>query len=338
MKQLVNIDAFKKGDYANALRQCFHRMDIMLEDKSSELALRKYRRIPSPSDRKSSNTSNGNGTNTGEGGTKKKLNEAQAIQFFKKLMVQEEAKKSGKQIVFDDDDDAEDILFGNGSNNDDDNEDDANFDPNEVEDYVPNQGPPSIRATGSDNFSCNLADHRVTAGCTSVVVFRHGKHLICANAGDSRAVLCRKNGICLPLSEDHKPSQDIERKRIEDAGGFINDVGRVNGNLNLTRSLGDLKYKQVPNVARADQIITGEPDITVTELTDDDEFIFLACDGVWDCMTSQEAVTFVRDRLNKGQTATDVVKEVFNFCISEDPRKTQGIGGDNMTAVIVKLK
>ena len=313
-------------------------MDIMLEDKNSELALRKYRRILSPSDRKSYGVSNSNNNKSGTG-TKKTLNEDQAIQFFKKLMLQEEAKKNGKHIILDDDyEDTDDVLFGNNDNNDEDDEDDADFDPNEVADYVPNKGPPSIRSGGSDAFSCNLADHRVSAGCTSVVVFRHGKYLICANAGDSRAVLCRKNGICLPLSEDHKPSQERERKRIEDAGGFINGVGRVNGNLNLTRSLGDLKYKQVPNVARADQIITGEPDITVTEMTDDDEFIFLACDGVWDCMTSQEAVTFVRERLAKGQTETDVVKAVFDYCISEDPKKTQGIGGDNMTAVIVRLK
>lgn len=156
-----------------------------------------------------------------------------------------------------------------------------------------------------------------------MVVFRVANTLICANAGDSRAVLCRAGGVVHALSEDHKPSQEVERRRIEAAGGYINQVGRVNGNLNLTRSLGDLKYKQVPGVARADQIITGEPDITVTELRADDEFMIVACDGVWDCLTNEGSVDFVRSRLARGMSEQEVVKEVFDHCISDDPRKTQ---------------
>jgi len=49
--------------------------------------------------------------------------------------------------------------------------------------------------------------------------------------------------------------------RITKAGGFVNHFGRVNGNLNLSRSLGDLKYKQVPGIPPQEQIITAEPDI-----------------------------------------------------------------------------
>ena len=89
-----------------------------------------------------------------------------------------------------------------------------------------------------------------------------GRTLTVANAGDSRAVLCRSGGQVVPLSFDHKPQQEREMKRIHDAGGFVNQFGRVNGNLNLSRSIGDLKYKQVPGIAPADQIITAEPDIT----------------------------------------------------------------------------
>lgn len=88
-----------------------------------------------------------------------------------------------------------------------------------------------------------------------------GKILTVANAGDSRAVLCRAGGITEALSFDHKPNQERERSRIVNAGGFVNQFGRVNGNLNLSRSIGDLKYKQVPGIAPADQIITSEPDI-----------------------------------------------------------------------------
>jgi serine/threonine protein phosphatase PrpC len=63
------------------------------------------------------------------------------------------------------------------------------------------------------------------------------------------------------MSFDHKPMQETEMKRITQAGGFVNQFGRVNGNLNLSRSIGDLKYKQVPNIPPAGQMITAEPDI-----------------------------------------------------------------------------
>lgn len=80
------------------------------------------------------------------------------------------------------------------------------------------------------------------------------------------------------MSFDHKPLSDIEMKRITEAGGFVNQFGRVNGNLNLSRSIGDLKYKQVPDIVPAKQMITAEPDIKSVTLNDNDEFIILACD------------------------------------------------------------
>lgn len=88
-----------------------------------------------------------------------------------------------------------------------------------------------------------------------------GRTLTVANAGDSRVVLCRAGGATEPMSYDHKPMHDGEMKRITEAGGFVNQFGRVNGNLNLSRSIGDLKYKQVPNISAAAQMITAEPDI-----------------------------------------------------------------------------
>jgi serine/threonine protein phosphatase PrpC len=110
-------------------------------------------------------------------------------------------------------------------------------------------------------MTCNLPDHAIHAGCTAIVAVITGRTLTVANAGDSRAVLCRGGGETYALSYDHKPQQEIEINRINKAGGFVNEFGRVNGNLNLSRSLGDLKYKQVPGVPPPDQIITAEPDI-----------------------------------------------------------------------------
>ena len=56
-------------------------------------------------------------------------------------------------------------------------------------------------------------------------------------------MLARSSGeMCFPLSEDHKPSNTEEKARIEAAGGFVEE-DRVNGSLNLSRSLGDFEYK-----------------------------------------------------------------------------------------------
>ena len=107
---------------------------------------------------------------------------------------------------------------------------------------------------------CTLPDHPVHAGATAVVAVIIGKTLMVANAGDSRAVLCR-DGAAFALSYDHKPQQEREMSRIRRAGGFVNQFGRVNGNLNLSRSVGDLKYKQAYFLPPAEQMITAEPDV-----------------------------------------------------------------------------
>lgn len=122
----------------------------------------------------------------------------------------------------------------------------------------PEAAAPSLVRNG--RLICNLPDHPIHAGATATVAVLVGKTLTVANAGDSRAVLCRK-GMAYPLSFDHKPLQERELTRIRNAGGFVNQFGRVNGNLNLSRSIGDLKYKQVPNLPPSEQIITAEPDI-----------------------------------------------------------------------------
>ena len=93
--------------------------------------------------------------------------------------------------------------------------------------------------------------------------------LYVANAGDARGVLCRK-GRALRLTYDHKGTDKQEAKRIMDSGGFVMS-GRVNGVLAVTRSLGDSSMKE---------FVVGAPYTTETELTEDDEVLILACDGV----------------------------------------------------------
>lgn len=117
------------------------------------------------------------------------------------------------------------------------------------------------------------------AGCTAIVVAITPTKIYAANAGDSRAVLFR-DGKTEPLSEDHKPSLESEKDRILKAGGQIID-GRVNGNLNLTRSLGDFSQKSVPKVPFHMQPIICLPEIREIERNGKEEFLVVACDGIW---------------------------------------------------------
>eukprot|EP00924_Labyrinthula_sp_SR-Ha-C_P002307 maker-scaffold_16-snap-gene-0.40-mRNA-1 protein AED:0.01 eAED:0.01 QI:132/1/1/1/0.5/0.33/3/186/512 len=190
-----------------------------------------------------------------------------------------------------------------------------------------------------------------TAGCTALVALIVDGKLYVANAGDSRGVLC-SDGLALALSYDHKPTQDREKTRIINAGGFVTQFGRVCGNLNLSRCIGDLKYKTNVELTRDKQIITAEPDVEVRELTEKDCFMVLACDGIYDVMTNADVVSFVKNKLlglTKEEVATIesgesapflklVVEDMFEHCITEDPNMNQGLGGDNMTSIIVFLK
>ncbi len=132
-------------------------------------------------------------------------------------------------------------------------------------------------------------------GCTACVALLTRSEVYVANAGDSRSVLSRK-GAAVAMSEDHKPELEKERKRVEKAGGSIED-GRINGVLNLSRSLGDLEYKRDKKLSAAEQMITCVPDVRVEKLSADTEFLIVACDGVWDCLTNQKATALVRERI-----------------------------------------
>lgn len=191
------------------------------------------------------------------------------------------------------------------------------------------------------------------AGCTAVVCCVRPDSIVVANAGDSRAVLCR-GGRAVPLSFDHKPTLPVERARIEKAGGGVFEmhygpitVARVNQDLSLSRAIGDLRYKDNPNLPPEEQIICATPDIMTFLRQPNDEFIILACDGIWDVMSSEDAVQFVRERLPRaceGQAPGEiystreisiVAEDMLDHCLSPDVAETFGRGGDNMTVVVV---
>uniref|UniRef100_A0A0N4Z6I6 protein-serine/threonine phosphatase n=1 Tax=Parastrongyloides trichosuri TaxID=131310 RepID=A0A0N4Z6I6_PARTI len=173
------------------------------------------------------------------------------------------------------------------------------------------------------------------SGTTACVALIHNDNIIVANAGDSRAILSR-DGKAIELSFDHKPEDDIEKDRIIKAGGSISADGRVNGGLNLSRALGDHNYKQNKDLPLEDQMISAKPDIIKDKITDQDEFMIVACDGIWNSMTSQEVVDFVKALWGK-ESLKEICDRVMKNCLAENT-DGDGTGCDNMTIIIVDLK
>ena len=186
-----------------------------------------------------------------------------------------------------------------------------------------------------DAASYNDGNISLGTGCTACVVLVTPTKLYTANAGDSRAVLGRK-GHALPLSSDHKPQNDIERKRIQAAGGDIIN-GRVNGGLNLSRSLGDFNYKKAKNKKWDQQLITCKPDITQVARSNDDEFIILGCDGIWQKYVndSQPMITRIGNERKTGNDGQSILKNLLGSLLAR--QTSQQTGCDNMSAILIEF-
>ncbi|KAL5612181.1 hypothetical protein BROUX41_000276 [Berkeleyomyces rouxiae] len=170
------------------------------------------------------------------------------------------------------------------------------------------------------------------SGCTACVALVVGDKLYVANAGDSRSVLGIK-GRAKPMSNDHKPTLEVEKARITAAGGFV-DFGRVNGNLALSRAIGDFEFKKSADLPPEQQIVTVFPDVEIHQLTDNDEFLVVACDGIWDCQSSQAVIEFVRRGIAAKQDLDKICENMMDNCLASNS-ETGGVGCDNMTMSIV---
>ncbi|XP_023367667.1 protein phosphatase 1G [Otolemur garnettii] len=180
------------------------------------------------------------------------------------------------------------------------------------------------------------------SGTTAVVALIRGKQLIVANAGDSRCVVSEA-GKALDMSYDHKPEDEVELARIKNAGGKVTMDGRVNGGLNLSRAIGDHFYKRNKNLPPEEQMISALPDIKVLTLTDDHEFMVIACDGIWNVMSSQEVVDFIQSKISQRdengelRLLSSIVEELLDQCLAPDT-SGDGTGCDNMTCIIICFK
>lgn len=129
---------------------------------------------------------------------------------------------------------------------------------------------------------------------------------------------------------------DSERQRIEAAGGYVS-WGRVNGNLALSRAIGDFEFKRTPELPAEQQIVTAFPEVETQKMDSEQlEFVVLACDGIWDCLSSQDVVDIVRRSVAEGKELKAICEDLMERCLAPDS-DTGGIGCDNMTVCIVAL-
>ena len=157
----------------------------------------------------------------------------------------------------------------------------------------------------------NGEDH---SGTTAVVAMVSPTHIIWANCGDSRGILCR-NGELAFATEDHKPFNQGERLRIEKAGGTVM-MQRVNGSLAVSRALGDFDYKRAISLPPVEQLVSPEPDVTVMERNNkQDEFLLLACDGIYDVMQNEDIVKYLRHRMELKENLTDICSDLIDKCL-----------------------
>lgn len=166
----------------------------------------------------------------------------------------------------------------------------------------------------------------LSSGTTALTAVVSGRILLVANAGDCRAVLSRR-GRAVEMSRDHRPCCARERKRIEGSGGYVDD-GYLNGQLNITRALGDWHIEGMKDLGAGGGPLSAEPEIKKAKLSKDDEFLIIGSDGIWEVFTSQNAVDFARRKLQEHNDLETCCKELIDEAIK---RETV----DNLTAVMV---
>lgn len=167
------------------------------------------------------------------------------------------------------------------------------------------------------------------SGSTAVCSIVSPKHIFFANCGDSRAVLCR-NGKCAFATTDHKPVNPLEKERIQNAGGSVM-IQRVNGSLAVSRALGDFEYKNVEGKGPCEQLVSPEPEIFVEDRHIDDQFMVLACDGIWDVMSNDDICDFIDHKMKLVSSLEEICNQVVDTCLNKGSR-------DNMSIVLIAFE
>lgn len=164
------------------------------------------------------------------------------------------------------------------------------------------------------------------SGSTAVCALISPNQIFVANCGDSRAVLCNNKRPTFS-TQDHKPVLPSEKERIQRAGGSVM-IQRINGSLAVSRALGDYEFKNVEGKGPCEQLVSPEPEVFVIDRHEDDEFLVLACDGVWDVMSNEDICSFIGSRLLLTDDLESITSQVVDTCFYKDSR-------DNMSIVLV---
>ena len=187
-----------------------------------------------------------------------------------------------------------------------------------------------------DNIAYNI-------GCTCNILVIYKNILYFANAGDSRSVLLKNKGEVNSMSIDHKPELPNEFNRIKKAGGRIIE-GRVNGLLNLSRSIGDFQFKNRKDLKQEEQIVTCNPDILFENRSKNDDFVIMGCDGIWECISNTGISEYIYDKenninngnKNKELNLEKILEDLFERNIAKSEEEENGC--DNMTAILIQFK
>lgn len=181
-------------------------------------------------------------------------------------------------------------------------------------------------------------DQELDVGTTCVTTFitkyKDYFEIVCANSGDSRAILY-SDGQIIPLSYDQKPGNEEEKKRILESGNIVL-LGRVNGSLAVSRAFGDFRYKKSKEKQLTPDkfAVTVVPEIKRVSISKLDKvnFIVLACDGVWDVMKNEDICKLVLEKLDEKKDLETICEEILHKCIKE-------LGSsDNCTLILVLFK
>uniref|UniRef100_A0A2N9FVW8 protein-serine/threonine phosphatase n=1 Tax=Fagus sylvatica TaxID=28930 RepID=A0A2N9FVW8_FAGSY len=168
----------------------------------------------------------------------------------------------------------------------------------------------------------------LSSGTTALTAMMFGRSLLVANAGDCRAVLSRR-GIAIEMSKDHRPCCTKEKTRIESLGGYV-DNGFLNGELGVTRALGDWHLEGMKGMGERLGPLSAEPELKLVTLTKEDEFLIIGSDGIWEMFTSQNSVDFARRKLQEHNDVKLCCKEIVEEAIKRGAT-------DNLTVVMVSF-
>jgi len=175
-------------------------------------------------------------------------------------------------------------------------------------------------------------------GTTTVLCILEGDTLYVANTGDSEAVLAQQDGTAsgedgvtlasVLLTEKHKPTAPSEKRRIEDAGGQV-VFGRVLGSLAVSKALGDIDFKYPYNKADGD-FVSALPFVQKLQLNRSHPFMVIACDGLWDKLSYEDAVEFIARARDSGKDPTETSQLLVKHALESGSL-------DNITAIVVYL-